>query len=294
MYKAGLTGEWRKVVADMAGGPATFILPQVAHGWNINLIALNGVIDSEAASAPPEVPAEGLISEITRGIELFGADLGVMFDWGAERVRLLTNSGRLLDSDTALHAMVALWCRTRDVDGAIAVPLSASQVVEEIAAKYGHEVIRPGRARRALAEAVLDGRAVFAGSESGGFIFGDFFPAYDGVLSTGMAVRMLSKLQMTLDQVVAELPEFHKVHHTVRCPAERKGAVMRAVTERAAGMTAQLSEGVRVTYSDGWALVLPHSSEPQVQIWAEASSDQAAMARCEQWARVVTEAITQQ
>jgi mannose-1-phosphate guanylyltransferase / phosphomannomutase len=294
MYKAGLTGEWRKVVADMAGGPATFILPQVAHGWNINLIALNGVIDSEAASAPSEVPADGLISEITRGIELFGADLGVMFDWGAERVRLLTNSGRLLDSDTALHAMVAMWCRTRDVDGAIAVPLSASQVVEEIAAKYGHEVIRPGRARRALAEAVLDGRAVFAGSESGGFIFGDFFPAYDGVLSTGMAVRMLSKLQMTLDQVVAELPEFHKVHHTVRCPAERKGAVMRAVTERAAGMTAQLSEGVRVTYSDGWALVLPHSSEPQVQIWAEASSDQAAMARCEQWARVVTEAITQQ
>jgi mannose-1-phosphate guanylyltransferase/phosphomannomutase len=292
MTEAGLMGEWRKVVADMAGGPATFILPQVAHGWSINLIALNGVVDSEATSAPSEEPQDGAITELMRATELFGADLGVMFDWGAERVRLLTNSGRLLDADTALHAMIDLWCRTRVTPGAIAVPLSASQVAEQIAERYGRQVVRPGRSRRALAQAVLDGRAAFAGSESGGFIFGDFFPAYDGVLTTGMAVRMLAKLGVTLDDVVGALPVFHKVQLSVRCPAARKGAVMRAVTERAAGMQADLSEGVRVSYSDGWALVLPHSSEPQVQIWAEAADDSAASARAEQWSRVVTDAIT--
>ena len=56
MDEADLGDEWRKVVADMAGGPATFILPQVAHGWHLNLIALNGVVDSEATSAPSEEP----------------------------------------------------------------------------------------------------------------------------------------------------------------------------------------------------------------------------------------------
>ena len=67
---------------------------------------------------------------------------------------------------------------------------------------------------------------------------------------------------------------------------------MRAVTERAAGMDADLTEGVRVTYSDGWALVLPHSSEPQVQIWAEAADETAATARAQQWQRVVEDAIS--
>jgi mannose-1-phosphate guanylyltransferase/phosphomannomutase len=292
MRDAGLLGAWRKVVADMAGGPATFILPQVAHGWGINLIALNGIVDTEAAQVPHEEPHDGAVMEVARSVELFGADLGVMFDWGAERVRLVTNSGRLLDPDTALHAMVDLWCRTREVEGAIAVPLSASQVVEKIANSHGHEVVRPGRSRRALAQAVLDGRAVFAGSNSGGFIFGDFFPAYDGVLSTGMAVRMLAKLDASLDEVVDGLPPFFKVELSIRCPAERKGAVMRAVTERASGMNADLSEGVRITYSDGWALVLPHASEPVVQIWAEAGSEPSATARAEQWSRVVTDAIS--
>lgn len=292
MADADFGNERRKVVVDMVGGPATIVLPQVSQGWNLNVISLNTFVDSEASSAPSEVPDDAAILELARAAQLFGADVGVMLDWGAERVRLLTNSGRLLDPDSALHAMVELWCRTRDIDGAIAVPLSASEVVDQIASRHGHAVIRPGRSRRALAAAVLDGRAVFAGSETGGFIFGDFFPAYDGVLSIGMVVRMLAKLGLTLDELVAGLPEFHKAVLAVRCPADRKGAVMRAVTERASGQDADMKEGVRVKYSDGWALVLPHSSEPIVQIWAEARTDSAAASRAEQWQRLVTDAIS--
>lgn len=291
---AQLGDSWRKVVADMAGGPATFMLPQVAHNWRINLIALNAIIDTEAPSAPSEVPTEDSVSDLLRAVELFGADVGVIFDWGAERIRLVTGSGRLLDGDTSLHAVVDLWCRSRPTGGGpIAVPLSASSAVEEIAARHGCSVLRPGRSRRALAQAVLDGRASFAGSETGGFIYGDFFPAYDGVLSTGMTVRMLGKLDVTLDAIVDDLPEFHKAHLNLRCPAERKGAVMRTVTERASDMVADLAEGVRVSYSDGWALILPHQSEPVVEIWAEGPTDVGAQARAEQWARVVRDAIDQ-
>jgi mannose-1-phosphate guanylyltransferase/phosphomannomutase len=294
MVEANLGDDWRRVVADMAGGPATFMLPQVAHGWHLNLIALNGVVDSEATAAPSEEPTEEGVDEVSRAIELFGADLGVIFDWGAERIRMVTEKGVLLDGDTALHAMVDLWCRTCVVDGTIAVPLAASQAVDQIAAAYGKAVIRPGRSRRALAAAVLEGRARFAGSTSGGFIFGDFFPAYDGVLSTGMAARMLAKSGMTLAQIVEGLPEFHKIEITVPCPAHRKGAVMRSVTERAAEFHPELAEGVRVVYSDGWALVLPHSSEPSVSIWAEAGSDGSAEARAEQWRRVVEYGIAEE
>ena len=145
-----------------------------------------------------------------------------------------------------------------------------------------------------MPSSVLEGEAVFAGSTSGGFIFGDFFPAYDGVLSTGMAARMLAKSGMTLAQVVAQLPEFHKVEIDVPCPAQRKGAVMRSVTERAAEFSPELSEGVRVRYSDGWALILPHASEPSVSIWAEAGTDAAAVARAEQWQRVVEYGIAEE
>ncbi|NTW27803.1 MAG: NTP transferase domain-containing protein [Coriobacteriia bacterium] len=293
MTAANLGTEWRKVVADMAGGPAAFVLPQVAHGWNMNLIALNSVVDPDAIAAPSETPSDESVSEVLRAVELFGADLGVFFDWGAERVHFMTHAGRLLDGDTGLHAMIDLWCRTHRKDGSIAVPHSASSVVEVIAGRYGHNVIRPGRSRRALAAAVLEGDAVFAGSTSGGFIFGDVFPAYDAVLTVGMMVRMLAKTGETLDDVVASLPTFHKLEATAPCPNARKGAVMRTVTERSAVPAADLAEGVRVVYPDGWALVLPHATEPMVTIWAEASSDAIAEKRLKEWQDIVAEAVDQ-
>lgn len=290
--EAGLGTTWGKVVADMGCGSASLVLPIVAHGWHLNIIALNPVVDTEAASVGCGEPTTRALDELRSGVDLFGADFGALFDSGAERIRLMLPGGELLDGDTALHAVVELWCRTRtDISGAIAVPLTASLAVDHIAEKYGRSVVRPGRSRRALAQSVVDGRAVFAGSTLGGFIFGDFFPAFDGVLTLGMLARMVRSLDVSLAEVVRGLPEFHKAELAVFCPADRKGAVMRAVTEASAALSADLTEGVRVLYDDGWALVLPDSSEPTVTIWAEADTADAARARAELWRSTVELAI---
>jgi mannose-1-phosphate guanylyltransferase/phosphomannomutase len=291
MEQVGVNGGWRNVVTDMGGGTASLVLPSVAGGWHINLIALNPVVDFEASSEFSESKSEAM-TQLGRALDVFGGDLGVAFDKGAERVTLMTKSGVMLDGHTTLHLVVELWCRTRgDAEGSIAVPLTASQVVDQIAAKYGRSVIRPGRSRRALAASVLEGRAVFAGGTSGGYIFGDFFPAYDGVLSLGMITRMLAHSGMTIDQLVEELPRFHTAQFSVFCPIDRKGAVMRALIEEAAAMSPNLTEGVRVLYDDGWALVLPDSVEPVVGVWTEGANAESAAERGEFWRAAVRRAI---
>jgi mannose-1-phosphate guanylyltransferase/phosphomannomutase len=288
----GVESGWRTVVADLGCGVASLVLPLVAHRWKLNLVALNPIIDSEAVTdCGPE--GSSSMDQITRGLDVFGGDLGVSFDRPAERVTFITREGQALDGETALHLVTDLWCRTMsDVPGDIAVPLTASSAVERIAEEYGRTVIRPGRSRRALAQAVLDGRAVFAGGVQGGYIFGDFFPAYDGVLTVGMVIRMLAKCGMTMQQALDGLPDFHVEHESVFCPAARKGAVMRAVVEHAADMRSDLTEGVRVFYDDGWSLVLPDAVDPAVGVWAEGIDTVQAAHRVSYWSDVVKEAVS--
>lgn len=288
---AGLKGGPAKVVADMAGSPASFTLPEIARGWSINLVALNLAVDPEGATIPASSPVGEELAEMRRAIHLFGADLGVFFDWGAERVRLVTSGGRVLGAETTLHAMVDLWCRTRSGDGAIAVPLTASSVIDRIAEQYGHRVIRPGHSRRALAAAVVAGDAVFAGGTNGGFIFGDFFPSYDAVLTVGMLTGMLGKVGESLEEVAEALPPFHKREATIPCPADRKGAVMRVLSDLAlpGGSTV---EGIRVSYDDGWMLALPHATDPIVTVWVEGPSDEIAEKRLREWCTIVKKAVT--
>ena len=291
LEKSQLDDSWIKVVADLSYGVGAVILPQVVSGWHVNLLSFNPFSDAERtmASASEEEPDYG---DILHGIELFGADFGVRFEPSAERIRLVTPSGRVLDGDTALHAMVDLWCRTDPTTLPIAVPLAASRVIETIAARTGHTVLRPGRSRRSLAALAVEHKIGFAGSTSGGFIFPEFLASYDGVMALGMLARMLATDGRSLDVVVDELPEFHKVEIEVSCPNDRKGAVMRAVTEYSSGMDADLTEGVRVAVEGGWALVLPHGSDPVVMVYAEGSDSGQAMALAEEWKSVVDAAAT--
>ncbi len=299
-YTAGMTRaldgcfvegrRWRKVVADLDHGVAAIILPNVASAWRVNLVTLNPFVDAERTSVGMEA-ADAWLEEMRNTVDVFQSDFGVRFDQGGERILLITPSGRLLDGDTTLHAVVDLWCKT-DTEGLpIAVPVTASHVVERLAKASGHEVFRPGTTRRALATLALDGTVGLAGTHTGGFMFSRFLASFDAAMATGLIACMLARADVSLDDIVEELPPFFKREMGLVCPAPRKGAVMRAVSKAASGKEVDVSEGVYAREDDGWALVLPHPNEPLVRVWAEGDDPSALETISARWTEVVQAAI---
>ncbi|HSQ21315.1 MAG TPA: sugar phosphate nucleotidyltransferase, partial [Coriobacteriia bacterium] len=274
-----------KVVADLGMSPASFVLPTIAADWGVDLISMRAFVDSEKAR---ETVAErdSQIGQLARSVDMFQADFGISMDATAERVTLVTGTGRVLDHDTALHAMVALWCQSEIVDGqgsSVAVPLTASDVIDRIAAECGRSVVRTGTSRRALAAAALDSAVGFAGSRTGGYVFPHFLAGFDAVMSFGMILRLLDHQHVTLDEVVDGLPAFYLRSQAVPCPFDRKGAVMR--TMAALGQMGEdgVVEGVRIATDGGWALVLPHATEAFVHVYSEggdAASADTTLATC--------------
>lgn len=263
-----------RVVADMGLSPASFVLPSLAAEWGIDLISLRAYVDSERPRLGT-AERDSMLEQLSRSVDVFQAGIGISMDSTAERVTLVTGSGRVLDHDTALHAMVWLWCHTdvpAEGGGGLAVPVTASNVIDRIGEECGREVRRVGTSRRSLSAAALDPDIGFAGSRRGGYVFASFLAAYDAVMSFGMVLRLLDRLEMSLDEVVDQLPDFYLRHEAIFCPFDRKGAVMRTMAAHGQLKQADLVEGVRVTTNSGWALVLPHSSEAIVHVYAEGSS----------------------
>jgi len=255
------------IVVDMGHSPASFVLSQAAVGWDVELVALRPFVDSERTRVVPE-ERDANINALANAVRSFDAALGVSVDATAERVTLVTGSGRVLDPNTALHAMACLWCKTDTTGRGLAVPVSASRVIEDICGA-DRRLVRVGTTRRALSAAALEPDVGFAGSQTGGFVFPDFLASYDAVMTIGMLLKMLEERDATLDEVVAGLPEFHLRHASVPCPFSRKGAVMRVMAEIGQERESEMTEGVRIIEDGGWALVLPHPSEASVDVHAE-------------------------
>ncbi|MEN6430946.1 MAG: sugar phosphate nucleotidyltransferase [Coriobacteriales bacterium] len=263
------------IVVDMGLSPASFVLPQIGARWGVDLVALRPFVDSEKTRVTAEQRDEQ-IGVLSRAVCTFGAAFGVSMDATAERVTLVLGDGTVLDRNTALHAMVRLWCETDQTARGLAVPLTASHVIEDIVAGSGREVVRVGTSRRSLSAAALREDVGFAGSQTGGFVFPEFLASYDAVMTVGMLLKMLDRLGTSLDEVVGTLPAFHLAHASVPCPFDRKGAVMRSMAELAQEHEVEMTEGVRVCGDGGWALVLPHASEPLVEVFSEGATDELA------------------
>ncbi len=279
-----------KVVAEMGFGVASVVLPQVAAGWGIDLISLRPFLDAERTVSGALEDADGNDQAIT-AVEVFRADFGLRIDPAAERVTVISPNGIVLDGDTALHALVELWCSNPASPGDVAVPMAASRVVEAIASSHGRAVTRCGVSKRALSLASLRDNVGFAGDRAGGYVFPGFLAAFDAVMTTGAIARLLSETGRRLDEVVARLPEFHLLEAAISCPPERKGVVMREMAESVSGLEVEMTEGIRVERGQGWALMLPDPADPIVHVFAEGADAASARALLDEYTEVVERAI---
>jgi mannose-1-phosphate guanylyltransferase/phosphomannomutase len=154
-------------------------------------------------------------------------------------------------------------------EGKVAVPVTVTRRVEEIASGYGLEVVRTPAAPAELAKAATAEGVVFAAAVGGVYIFPKFLPAYDAVASLCTLLELLAPVQRPLSELVAEVPKSHVVHRQLACPWALKGLVMRVLTEQLKGRELDLTDGIKVLDERGWAEVLPDPDEPLVHIYAE-------------------------
>jgi mannose-1-phosphate guanylyltransferase/phosphomannomutase len=114
---------------------------------------------------------------------------------------------------------------------------------------------------------------LFAGSPEGGFIFPEFIPGFDAVMSFAKVLELLALESKSLSELRAEVPSTALIHERAPVPWSLKGLVMRELNERVKDNRVDLADGIRVEDNGGWAQFVPDPDEPLFHIYAEGSTD---------------------
>jgi mannose-1-phosphate guanylyltransferase/phosphomannomutase len=264
-----------KIVLDYSYGSSSRIFPAILGRLNCEVIALNANLDGTRTTKTAEEFQKSLdqLSSIVRSLK---ADMGFLLDSGGEKVFLVDDAGEILDGDTALNivTLLALKCG-KDAgckSGVVAVPVTASRSVDRLTEIYGFSVKRTKTTPRGLMEAATEEGVLFVGEQTGGFIFPQFQPGFDGMYAIVKVLEMLAKQSTMLHRLIREIPPSVILKERISCSFENKGMIMRRLAEDSRGKDTVLVDGIKISFGEDWIVAYPSQDHPYFYIVSEAST----------------------
>ncbi len=281
-YVRGLTNLWDaerirsrayRLVIDYSYSPASLTLPNILGELGAEVLSMRAFNDQRHASLGAEELGAN-IQEVQRLVRTMEADMGVIIGPGAERLYIVDERGHEVPLEKALLLFVKLVAQHAGKGEKIVLPLTVTRLAEQLAGELGVEVRRTKVSLPALAQAATEDGVIFAGSLGGGYIFPEFLPAFDAVMSLGKLLELLAPQGGPLSEQLAQIPASTLVHKTVACPWSLKGTVMRTATEnlqRDIDEDAEISlvDGIQLRRDGGWVQLLPDADEPVFHVYAE-------------------------
>ncbi len=279
-----------RLVVDYANSSGAMVLPAILDELNCDVVALNATLDDSKLYQTAQEFEEGM-ERLAAVVPAVRANFGVRLDTGGERIYLVDDQGRRVDGMRTLVLIVALTMACagpEDRGRAVAVPVSAPAVIEQLAGQHGLEVIRTRVSIATLMDVCAERDVLVAGDGSGSFIFPHFHPISDGLFAIIKLMEMLACQQTTLSAFQKEVPPYTLARVRVPCRWESKGRVMRLLNEQYADRVLDRSDGVKIDLGAGeWVLILPDADGPYFYIYAEGVSDEQAQVLVEKYAGLV-------
>jgi len=274
-----------KIVFDYSYSSASMIFPAILGPLEAEVVALNAYVNPYKITKT-EHEFKHSLEQLSDIVTTLKADAGFLIDNGAEKIFLIDERGRIVPNNLALILVADLVMRSTP-NATIAVPVTVSSVIDELARKYNATVIRTATSPRQIISASRIKGVCFVGDCTGGFIFPEFQPAFDAMYATAKILELMAKEKNRMNRLSREIPAFEVLHKKIPCAWDKKGQTMRYAMQEASKAKAELIDGVKLFFKDGWVLLLPDPDEAFFHVWAESDKEKVAKDYLEQYSEKV-------
>jgi phosphomannomutase len=259
------------VALDCVRGVGGVILPQLLERLGCEVVGIDLETDGRFTRAPEPVP--GNLAGLREAVRGAGADVGMAVDPDGDRMALVDEAGEAIGEDYTLAFGVRAVLERRS--GPVAVNLSTSLVVDDVARQFGCEVHRAPVGEANVARAMQRVGAVVGGEGNGGVMLPDLHLGRDAPLAAALVLDLLARSGETVRGLVTAGPQYA----IVKAKVPRGGdldATYAALESGFGEATVDRQDGLRLAWPDRWLHVRPSGTEPIVRLIAEAPTPDAA------------------
>ena len=263
------------VAVDCCNGACALLSPRWLTELGCTVLAIN---DDIAAPFPhsPE-PKRETMAQLRAVVKAGHADIGFAHDANGERLGIVTETGEPLSEEATLA--IAADIKLQQKSGTVVTHISTSSVIEKIAARYGAQVVRTPVGQSYISEAMLEQQAVIGGEGNGAVVIPEVHYTNDSAATIGLILEHLATTGKRISEVAAQIPKSVMLKRYVPIEPQllfSKLNDVRNKVQSADAASIDLSDGIKLSWPDGWLHIRASNTESMLRVIAEADDEQRA------------------
>jgi phosphomannomutase len=269
-----------RVALDCINGAGSVLLPRLLEELGCDVVGLNLEPTGRFGREPEPVAAN--LGELERAVRESGADIGLATDPDADRLSLVSDTGRAIGEDftLALAATHVLAHRR----GPVVTNLSTSRVLQDVTDAAGVELFRAPVGEINVARAMERAGAVIGGEGNGGVILPDVQLTRDAAVAAVLVLQLLAEDGRRLSEIVGAHVDYTIVKDKLPRDAGSLDAAFSVLEQQLGANAADRQDGLRLDWpaERRWLHLRASGTEPILRIIAEAPTPDAARDLVEQ------------
>ena len=278
-----------RIVLDCANGASVNTSPLLLEKLGVSAVVINGEPDGMFPGHYSE-PVKENLTELMETVKEIHADLGIAHDGDADRCVFVSDTGEYLPGDVGLALLSILEMRKASGKKQLVSTVALSKMVEDAVATEGGETIRTAVGSPIVARKMMETGAPIGGEDNGGIIFADHQFCRDGAMAAARMMEFIAK-NGSIQAQVDKLPRYHTIKEAASCPDSMKRKVIEEMAKRHSDERLDTTDGLKISFDDGWVLLRPSGTEPKFRIYSESKDPLVAEYRAKSFSKEVTDIL---
>lgn len=265
-----------KVIYDCGNGTTSIVAKDIfKSNENIEYIPLFAESDPNFPNHHPDPSVEENLEKLKEKVKELKADCGIAFDGDGDRVGIVSEKGEFIPID---KFMIIVW---RDIYNKVKIKkgffdVKCSKAVSDELEKLGIEPIMTRTGNSYTKKISLENDYPFGGEYSGHLYFRDrFIGTDDGIYAGLRMVEILSRTNKTVSELLENIPEYYSApEEKLTVEDSKKEEIINRVEEycKEKGYNYLTTDGIKVLYEDGFALIRKSNTGPNITTRFESKS----------------------
>ncbi len=255
------------VVVDCGNGVGGVIGPQVLEALGCTIIPLFCDVDGTFPNHHPDPGKPENLKELIAKVKAKKADIGIAFDGDADRLGVVTNSGRIIFSDH-LMMLFAKDVLSRNPGADVIFDVKCTRRLATVISDNGGNPMMWKTGHSLIKAKMRETGALLAGEMSGHVFFKErWFGFDDGIYSAARLLEILSNDARDADAVFASFPvNLSTPEINIEVTEETKFKIIERLQNEGQWGDASLTtlDGIRADFPKSWGLVRASNTTPML------------------------------